>query len=101
MKNDTFAILTTKEYSRTDSGKCWKSKPDSIETKEINREFYDNMTSEETCKFFRRLGGSETVTRCYTSAGYIPIEIISCDPSRTVRKVRTFDIVADMREKVA
>ena len=84
--------LTTKEYSRTESGKSWKSQPDTTETKEISRKFYDNMTSEDTVKFFRRLGGSETVNRAYFSIGYLPQEISSIDPTRTIKKVRTFDI---------
>ena len=83
-------IMTTKTFSRTDSGKGWKSKPDEIETKEIDNTQYENMVSEDTVKFFRRIGGSEIVTRSYTYYGYLPVEVISCNPGRTIRKVRVF-----------
>ena len=82
--------MTTKTFSRTDSGKCWKSKPDEIETKEIDNKHYQNMVSDDTVKWFRRIGGSETVTRGYTYYGYLPVEVISCNPGRTIRKVRIF-----------
>ena len=82
--------MTTKTFDRTESGKCWKSKPNELEVKELNEEQYNNMTSDDTCKFFRRLGGSETVTRSYTYYGYIPVEVISCNPDRSIRKVRSF-----------
>ena len=85
-------IYKTETYSRTESGKSWKSKPDTVETGVYNQKQYDNCTSDETCAWFRRLGGSETVTRSYTFAGYIPTRIVSCNPSRTTRKVRTFKV---------
>jgi hypothetical protein len=84
--------MITKEYGRTDSGKSWKSKPHTIEEKEIDMQKYKNITSDDTCRFFRRLGGSETVNRTYTSIGYVPYELISCNPDRSVRKVRRFII---------
>jgi hypothetical protein len=97
-KNEMFATMTSREYSRTASGKSWKSKPDAVEEKEITREHFDNFTDEKTIKFFRRLGGAETVTRCYTSGGNIPYEISSISPDRTIKKVRTFQVIADIRK---
>ena len=83
---------TIETYSRTESGKSWKSKPDEVKTGTYTQEQYENCTNEETIKWFRRLGGSEHVTRSYTFAGYIPTRIISSDPSRAIRKVRTFKV---------
>ena len=83
---------TLETYNRTETGKSWKSKPENIETGVYNREQYQNCTGDDTLRFFRRLGGSETVVRSYTSQGLIPVRITSCDPSRTIKKVRTFTI---------
>ena len=81
----------TKEYfERTDSGKSWKSKPYKVETKKIDQVEYENTTDENTQKFFRRFGGSETATRSYTMRGYIITRLVSCNPSRDEKHVRTF-----------
>lgn len=45
----------------------------------------------EAAPFMRRLGGSETITKCYTCAGYVAYRIVSKNPSRDVKTVRTFD----------
>ena len=83
--------LTKYTYSRTDSGKSWKSKPDTVEHSTVSWEQYLNMTSPETCRFFRRLGGSEFLRRSYTAYGYIPVELISCSHLRDTKTVRVFD----------
>jgi len=44
----------------------------------------------EAAPFFRRLGGSETLTRSYTPAGYKVVQVISKSPDRTVKKVTNF-----------
>ena len=82
--------MIKKEYSRTDSGKSWKSKADTTEESELNREQYNNMTSDDTCRFFRRLGGSESIIRSYTCIGYVPVQSISCNPDRDLKIVRSF-----------
>jgi hypothetical protein len=83
--------LTKYTYSRTASGKSWKSKPDTVEHLTVSWEQYLNMTSPDTCRFFRRLGGSEFIKRSYTAYGYLPIELISCSPLRDKKTVRVFD----------
>jgi hypothetical protein len=82
--------MTTKEYTRTDSGKSWRSKPDSVETEQITKRQYDLITNEDTMKWFRRLGGSETATKNYTKWGYNTIELSSIDPARSLKRVRSF-----------
>ena len=63
--------------------------------KEVSKEFYQNCTDENTFKFFRRIGGSETVQRGYTCIGYRPIRILSSNPSRTERVIREFKIISE------
>lgn len=54
--------------------------------KTITEEIYNNMTSKETIKFFRHLGGTEKVTR---KNGKVT-KIISTSPSGELRTIRTF-----------
>ena len=51
---------------------------------------YQLSTSEDTCKWFRRLGGSETVTRAYTCNGYCPIKVVSTSPNKENKTIREF-----------
>jgi len=60
------------------------------ETSTITEQQLRNITSLNEMKFFRRLGGSETITRGYTCRGYLPICLISKNPNKTIKKVRTF-----------
>ena len=92
MRQFTFKQST---YSRTDSGKSWRSQPDEVETKTVSEEFHRNMTSDDTLKFFRRLGGSETVTREYTAWGYIVCRVVSTNPDRTIKHVREFEPIEE------
>lgn len=55
-------------------------------TKTITEEIYNNITSEETVKYFRGLGGTEKVTR----KGGRVTRLVSTSPSRELRKIRTF-----------
>ena len=55
--------------------------------KTITEEVYDNMTSKETIKFFRGLGGTEKVTR----KGGRVTKLVSTSPSGDLRTVRTFE----------
>lgn len=55
--------------------------------KTITEEVYDNMTSKETIKFFRGLGGTEKVTR---KQGRVT-KLVSTSPSGELRTVRTFE----------
>ena len=93
MNSEAKIKFIEKGYSRTESGKSWKALPDYTKEEIVNEEHHRNITSEDTCKFFRRLGGSESVERSYTSQGYIVTQLISMDPRRTVRKVRTFSVI--------
>ena len=56
-------------------------------TKTINEEKYNNMTSKESIKFFRNLGGTEKVTR----KGGRVTKLVSTSPSGELRTIRTFE----------
>jgi hypothetical protein len=64
---------------------------ESIEVKEIDAQQYKNITSDDTCKWFRRLGGSQTKTMGYTSNGYCCTQLISKSPDRSIKVIRKFN----------
>ena len=55
--------------------------------KTITKEVYNNITSKETIKFFRNLGGTEKVTR---RQGRVT-KLVSTSPSGDSRTIRTFE----------
>ena len=55
--------------------------------KTITEEVYNNMTSKETIKFFKGLGGTEKVTR----KGGRVTRLVSTSPSGDLRTIRTFE----------
>lgn len=104
--------IITETYSRTDSGKSWRTKPDETETETLpwysfdatggldryGEELHRKITEADTLRWFRRIGGSEYAVRSYTPAGFIVTRLVSTSPDRTVRKVRRFriaDVPAD------
>ena len=82
--------LITKRYEKTSSGKSWKKNP--VETNEevITPKKFELIIS--SIPFFRDLGGSERVTKGYTVAGYIPVELSSISPERKTKIVRSFKV---------
>lgn len=59
-------------------------------SKEVTEEQHRLTTNEDTCKWFRRLGGSESVTRGYTYAGYLVVKLVSTSPDRERKTVREY-----------
>ena len=82
--------LTTERYERTSSGKSWKKNPVEINEEVISPKKFELIIS--SIPFFRDLGGSERVTKGYTVAGYIPVELSSISPERKTKIVRTFKV---------
>ena len=82
--------LITKKYEKTSSGKSWKKNP--VETNEevITPKKFELIIS--SIPFFRNLGGSERVTKGYTVAGYIPVELSSISPEKKTKIVRSFKV---------
>lgn len=52
----------------------------------ITEEIYNNITSKETLKYFRNLGGTEKATR----KGGRVTKLVSTSPSGELRTIRTF-----------
>ncbi len=82
--------MTKKYYDRTANGKGWQTKPIKTETEQLTETQYNNTVSDDTQRFFRRLGGSETAEKSYTCAGYNITRLTSCNPDRTEKHVRDF-----------
>lgn len=79
--------LITKEYQIKQGTKTvWELV--SEQTEQIENSNVDNFVS--SMPFFRRLGGSETLTSSYTCQGYKPTLLVSKSPCRTIKKVRSF-----------
>ena len=57
---------------------------------EITEKQHQLTTCEDTVKWFRRCGGSETVQRSYTNAGYKVTKLISTSPDRETKHVREY-----------
>jgi hypothetical protein len=58
--------------------------------RELSKEHYNNITSNDTMKWFRRLGGNETATRNYTCLGYLVVKLVSYSPNREIKVIREF-----------
>lgn len=89
MKNEDFAILTIETQEK--QGSRWITTE--TETKTVSNWFYNNITDEKAIRFFRNLGGIETMQRDYTKMGYLPVRILSTSPNRETRIIRTFEIL--------
>lgn len=89
MKNEDFAILTLETQEK--QGSKWITTE--TETKTISKLFYNNLIDERAIRFFRNLGGIETVQRNYTKMGYLPVRILSTSPNRETRIIRNFEIL--------
>ena len=88
MTTKNFAELTRIEYVLKEGTKTVY-----IETEkdvyQIPEHHYNNIV--DGMRFFRRLGGTETATRCYTSRGYKVVKLVSKSPDRQTKIVRVFN----------
>lgn len=84
---EAFAVMTEIRMSKNPNTKTTYIE-EVKKTETISREQYNNTIN--SCSFFRRLGGSETLTRAYTSRGYLPIQLTSISPDRQTKVIRTF-----------
>lgn len=57
----------------------------------IGFEQYHNITNKDTLAWFRRLGGSETATKAYTSQGYKTVKLVSTSPDKQYKTIREFE----------
>jgi hypothetical protein len=81
-------VMTRTDFEK--DGKGWQQTEQ--EVKEIDLETYNNIVSKETLQYFRRLGGTETATKNYTSMGYNVVKLSSISPDKTMKTIREFEI---------
>lgn len=61
------------------------------ETSTILEYEYNNIVDDKTVKWFRRLGGKETITKAYTCNGYCVVKLVSTSPDKQNKTVREFN----------
>ena len=79
-------IICTQEYQQFNYSTNKYVTIDKV-TKTIDEEKYNNITSKETLKYFRGLGGTEKATR----KGGRVTRLVSTSPSGELRTIRTFE----------
>lgn len=94
-KSDRYLILRKQvRFTRTESGKSWKSKPDEITQEVITSEQYTNyiqwipemhhfFNTDATCK----------AKHNYTCAGYLPITVTSISPGHDTKIIAEFEFI--------
>lgn len=85
---ETKTIWTKNPNTKTTYIKEWE------EVTELTEKEHHNTTSPDTLKWFRRLGGSETVVMGYTCAGYLCTRLTSTSPDKETKYVRSFKFIA-------
>lgn len=77
-------------YSRTASGKGFKSKPDTVTRETVNAEFYSRFV--QSVDFFNAWGDGAycRAEYGYTVAGYVPVKVVTVSPFRATKQVDTF-----------
>ena len=93
--NSTIFLTETKLYKNPNTKTTYIQ--DKQTREEITTREYRNITSADTLKFFRRLGGTESAQRSYTCAGYVAgyvvTKLTSTSPDRQNKTVREFKFI--------
>ena len=99
--NRYMIFVSIDTFSRTDSGKSWKVKPDATDHYIYNDERYTNYVS--AIPFFNNFGGGAycRAHNGYTVAGYLPYEVVTVSPAREIKKVARFTFIhrSDLEKK--
>ena len=85
-----YTIIETKTKLEKKAGTKNAYKEVSKEVKEVTERQYKLTTNDDTIKWFRRLGGSQNVTRGYTYAGYVVIKLVSTSPDKQSKTIREY-----------
>ena len=85
-----YTIIETKTKLEKKAGTKNAYKEVSKEVKEVTERQYKLTTNDDTIKWFRRLGGSQSVTRSYTYAGYVVVKLISTSPDKQNKTIREY-----------
>jgi hypothetical protein len=81
--------LTTTKYTKKQGTKNGWELLES-ETTDVTSRQHHNATNDDTCKWFRRLGGSETKQMEYTCDGYKCTKLTSTSPDREKKTIREY-----------
>lgn len=89
--DDGYTITkTVTKYKRTNSGRCWKSKPESVKEEVVGAEHYTNYI--QSIPFFNNYGDGAycRAEYGYTYAGYLPVKVTSVSPYQEVKLIAEF-----------
>jgi len=84
----TIELTTTKLVKNPNTKTTYLVESKEVET--ITDKQYHLITCNDTVKWFRRLGGSESLQRAYTCAGYKVYKLTSTSPDKQNKTVREF-----------
>lgn len=85
----TKITLTTTRYTKKPGTKNAWAVLDT-ETEEVTEQQHRNATSDETCKWFRRLGSSQSKQMEYTCSGYKCTKLTSTSPDKESKTIREY-----------
>lgn len=89
--NENYLIFRTIEtFNRTDSGKSWKSKPDTVENEIVSPEYYTNYIT--SIPFFNNWGDGASCRAAfsYNAPGYLPTTVTTISPYKQTKKIARF-----------
>ena len=89
--NENYLIFRTIEtFSRTASGKSWKSRPDEVENEIVPPKHYVNYVT--AIPFFNNFGDGASCRAAfsYNAPGYLPTLITTVSPFRETKKIACF-----------
>jgi|8_EtaG_2_1085327.scaffolds.fasta_scaffold190900_2 hypothetical protein len=92
MKQEKNILMTKTNYIKIKHLKnSWKQEKQI--TKKIDKNTYSRIVSDDTLKWFRRIGSSQYVQRSYTCAGYVITYLSSTSPDKTNKSIREFKFI--------
>jgi hypothetical protein len=87
-------IIETKTSLRKNPNTKTSYLTESVKERLLTEKQYNLTVNEETLKWFRNLGGSETAQRSYTSYGYVVYQLTSTSPDKEIKNIREFQFIS-------
>jgi hypothetical protein len=85
----TIELTTTKLEKNPNTKTTYNVVEKTVET--VTDEQHRLATCNDTIHWFRRMGGTETVTRAYTFAGYEVVKLVSTSPNKQMKTIREYN----------
>lgn len=85
-----YTIIETKTKLEKKAGTKNAYREVSKEVTEVTERQHELTTNNDTIKWFRRLGGLQSVTHGYTYAGYVVVKLISTSPDKQSKTIREY-----------